>query len=131
NTVIVAFSQIIKGFGQVPLLGGLWALLPDTIEYGEWKTGIRNEGLLYSGGSMGQKVGVGLGSAILGWVLSAGGYIGGQIEQPETAVNAIFILFIYLPIIVFFIQIILLYFYKLDKIYPKIEGDLAKRHSEN
>lgn len=131
NTVIVAFSQIIKGFGQVPLLGGLWALLPDTIEYGEWKTGIRNEGLLYSGGSMGQKVGVGLGSAILGWVLSAGGYIGGQIEQPETAVNAIFILFIYLPIIVFFIQIILLYFYKLDKIYPKIESDLAKRHSEN
>ncbi len=27
----------------------LWALVPDTVDYGEWKTGIRAEGSVYTG----------------------------------------------------------------------------------
>jgi len=130
SLLIVTLSQIIKGLGLVPLLGGLFALLPDTIEYGEWKTGIRNEGVLYSGGSMGQKIGIGIGSASVGWILSLGGYIGGQAVQSESAITAIFTIFIYLPMAIFIAQIILLYFYKLDKEYPQIVNDLKLRKLE-
>nr|WP_242845169.1 hypothetical protein [Clostridium botulinum] len=47
--------------------------------------------------------------------------------QTDTAINAINILFIWLPIILSGVQIILLKFYKLDKIYPNIISDLEKR----
>jgi GPH family glycoside/pentoside/hexuronide:cation symporter len=127
STFIVTLSQIIKGIGQIPLLGGVWALFPDTIEYGEWKTHIRNEGLLYSGGSFGQKFGVGIGTALTGWILAWGGYIGEKSVQSSSALFSINAIFIYLPIALFVVQIILMAFYNLDKIYPTVTKELQAR----
>lgn len=127
---VVMVAQIIKGVGQAPLLGSVWALFPDTIEYGEWKTHTRVESLLYSGGSLGQKVGVGLGTAITGWVLAWGHYNGAAAVQSSSAINAIYALFIYIPIIIFVLQLILLHFYKMDKIYPKVMADLRARKEQ-
>lgn len=127
NFEIVMIAQIIKGFGQGPLLGGVWAMFPDTIEYGEWKTHVRIEGLLYSGGSLGQKIGVGLGTALTGWVLAWGHYNGALANQSVSAINSIYQLFIYIPIIIYILQIIMLRMYDLDKKYPKIMRDLAMR----
>jgi GPH family glycoside/pentoside/hexuronide:cation symporter len=47
---------------------------------------VRIEGLTNSASSFGFKVEGGLGAAIIGWVLSIGGYIGGAAMQPESAV---------------------------------------------
>lgn len=127
---IVMIAQIIKGIGQAPLLGSVWAMFPDTIEYGEWKTHTRVESLLYSGGSLGQKVGVGLGTAITGWVLAWGHYNGTAAVQSQSAITAIYALFIYIPVIVFILQLILLHFYKMDKIYPKVMADLHARKAQ-
>jgi GPH family glycoside/pentoside/hexuronide:cation symporter len=127
---IVMLAQVIKGIGQAPLLGSVWALFPDTIEYGEWKTHTRVESLLYSGGSLGQKVGVGLGTAITGWVLAWGHYSETTVAQPQSAITAIYALFIYIPILIFIIQLIFLYFYKMDKIYPRVMADLRVRKSQ-
>ena len=44
------------------------------MDYSEWKDGIREEGLTYSVTSFGQKIGTGLGTAALGWILAAGNY---------------------------------------------------------
>lgn len=124
--VIVFLAQVIKGAGQAPLLGGVWAMFPDTIEYGHWKTGTRIEGMLYSGGSLGQKIGVGLGTALTGWVLAWGHYNGALTNQSASAIQSIYSLFIYIPVVIFLLQIIILYFYDLDKKYPKIMDDLAQ-----
>lgn len=128
NFWVVMTAQIIKGLGQAPLLGGVWAMFPDTIEYGEWKTHVRIEGLLYSGGSLGQKVGVGLGTALTGWVLAWGHYNGTVATQSSSAIGAIYQLFIYIPVVIYIAQIVLLLMYNLDKKYPKIMRDLAARH---
>lgn len=127
---IVMLAQVIKGIGQAPLLGSVWALFPDTIEYGEWKTHTRVESLLYSGGSLGQKVGVGLGTAITGWVLAWGHYSETTVAQPQSAITAIYALFIYIPILIFIIQLIFLYFYKMDKVYPRVMADLRVRKNQ-
>lgn len=128
NFWVVMVAQIIKGLGQAPLLGGVWAMFPDTIEYGEWKTHVRIEGLLYSGGSLGQKVGVGLGTAITGWVLAFGHYNGALAAQSPSAIQSIYQLFIYIPLIIYVLQIVMLRMYDLDKKYPKIMADLAARN---
>ena len=120
-------AQIVKGVGQVPLLGIVWALVPDTIEYGEWKTGIRSEGLLYSSGSFAQKLGIGIGAALMSWILAMGGYDGAASVQSGGALSAILWSFIYIPIITFVLQAVILYFYDIDKKLPMIMEELKRR----
>ncbi|MTT31915.1 MFS transporter [Terrilactibacillus sp. BCM23-1] len=130
SIAFIVIGLLVRGFGFASVVGSQFAMLADTIEYGEWKTGIRTEGLTYSAGSFGTKVGNGLAIAIVGWILSLTHYTGGSSHQPDTAVAGICFMFIYLPIILSFIQIILLLFYKIDKIYPRIINDLLKRHEK-
>ncbi|MBJ7556783.1 MFS transporter [Marinomonas spartinae] len=124
NMDLVFASNIIKGIGLAPLIGSFFAILADTVEYGEWKTGLRTEGLVYSAGSFGSKVGIGLGTAMVGWILGIGGYVGSSAAQPESALNAILSVSIYYPLIITVLTFIVLCFYKLDKIFPKILADL-------
>lgn len=111
-------GQVIKGIGMAFMVGGIFALLPDTIEYGYMKTKVRIEGLLYAGGSFGQKVGAGIGSAVLGWILSYFGYVG-TAQITSRAITGIQVSFIWAPIVLFVIQAILLWMYKLDKEFKK------------
>ncbi|MGE1128910.1 MFS transporter [Bacillus wiedmannii] len=127
NLTIVILGSIIRGIGTAPVSGSKFAMLADTIEYGEWTSGVRTEGLVYSAGSMGSKIGAGLGIALIGWFLAGGGYIGGATMQTNSALFSIKALFIYLPILISVIQIILLSLYKLDKLYPQIIKELNER----
>lgn len=130
SMAVVITGLVLRGLGQAAIVGTIFALLADTIEYGEWKTGIRNEGMIYAGGSMGLKIGTGIGSALIGWLLAWGGYIGGQETQISSALSSIEALFIYLPIILNILQLLILYFYKLDREYPRIVEDLQVRASQ-
>ncbi|WP_195237652.1 MFS transporter [Romboutsia sp. 1001285H_161024_C4] len=116
----IIFASIIKGIGNAGVGATMFAIVSDTIEYGEWKTGYRTEGLINSASSFGFKVGNGLGSAILGAILSIGGYIGSAAVQSDSAIMSIKVCFIYLPIIITVLQIIIMSFYKLDKEYNTI-----------
>jgi len=116
----------VKGLGFAPLVGSLPSFIVDTIEYGEWKTGIRNEGLVYSSESFGQKFGNGLSSAMLGWLLALSGYVGGSGIQTESSTSVIIALFTYIPLILYAFAVIVLMFYKLDKEYNKILYELHK-----
>lgn len=120
-------GNIVKGIGGAGIAACMFAMVSDTIEYGEWKTGVRIEGLTNSASSFGFKVGGGLGAAIIGWVLAAGGYVGGAAQQTASAVFAIQSLYIYIPMILTAAQIALLLLYKLDQEYPRILAELDER----
>ncbi|GGN30177.1 MULTISPECIES: MFS transporter [Marinomonas] len=124
NVDLVLAANVIKGIGIAPLIGSFFAILADTVEYGEWKTGQRTEGLVYSAGSFGSKVGVGLGTAMVGWILGAGDYVGSLEVQPDSALNAILSVSIWYPLMVAILAFIVLCFYHLDKISPTILDDL-------
>ncbi|MGG4107663.1 MFS transporter [Paenibacillus lautus] len=124
SLAIVIISTVIKSFGFVPLSATLFAMLADTVDYGEWKNGIRSEGLIYSGGSFGLKAGSGIGAGLVGWILAAGGYAGSQAQQTESAIASIQFMFIYLPIILCCCMIGILMFYKLDREFPRVLADL-------
>lgn len=113
NFTVTVTGQIVKGIGMALLVGGIFALLPDTIEYGYIKTKVRIEGLLYAGGSFGQKVGAGIGTALLGWILSYYNYSAGN-SISGRSITGIQVSFIWVPIILFVVQVILLWMYKLD-----------------
>lgn len=120
-------SQVIRGLGMAPNTAGLFALVSDGIFYGEWKNGVRQDGLFNSATSFGMKVGTGLGSAMVGWGLELSNYNGQLAVQGSETLAVIKVLYIIVPMIILFLSIIFLGFSNIDKIYPKIEKDLAAR----
>jgi len=61
-----------------------WSMLPDTVEYGEWRTGLRSESFIFGLGQFFLKAALGLGAGLFGWALDAVGYIPNQAQAPET-----------------------------------------------
>lgn len=124
------FCAVIKGIGQSATAGTIFAMVADTIEYGQWKTGVRTEGMLYSSTTFGAKIGMGVGGAIAMAVLGAVGYNGLLATQSEAVLQVLKALYIYIPIVFSLCMPLLLhFFYKLDKIYPQVMADLEQREN--
>ena len=130
DITMIIVGLVIKGLGSAGFLVSAFAMLGDTVEYGQWKHGIRIEGLTFAAEGFAEKVGTGLGGAVLGAILGVGGYIGGQATQSASAILAMKVSFAYAPIVIAVFTAVLLYFYDLDKIYPKIVSELKERNNE-
>jgi GPH family glycoside/pentoside/hexuronide:cation symporter len=74
------------------------------------------------------KVGTGIGAALVGWTLSFGRFDPALAVQDTQAMNAIIFLYLYLPLVIYVLCGIVLWFYKLDKQLPQILSDLKERH---
>ncbi|MCH1930812.1 MFS transporter [Shewanella sp. A25] len=62
----------------------LWAKMADTVDYGQFKTGVRTTGLVYSSIIFFIKLGLAIGGALAGWLLAAYGYQVDVAQTPET-----------------------------------------------
>jgi Na+/melibiose symporter-like transporter len=111
---------------QIPLVCH-WAMVPDTVDYGEWKSGKRGEGVTYGLVTFSQKLGSAIGAAITGLILSLSGYVP-NVVQTEKALTGIMHLMVTLPLICYVICLALYYFYKLDrKTFDKILQEISDR----
>lgn len=61
-----------------------WAMLPDTVEFAEWRTGIRSESFAFGLTMLGQKAALGLGAGLLGVLLAQVGYTADAAQTPAT-----------------------------------------------
>ena len=122
-------SSICRGIGQAPLMGVVFSFIADSVEYGQYKTHLRLEGLIYSAASVGSKLGGGLMSAAFGWILAGAGYDGLLAVQSETTIRTISALFVWGPIIVWGVTAVILLFHHLEKEYPSIMQELAEREA--
>ena len=76
------------GLGGVNTL--MWALEADTVEYGEWRTGVRTEGTTYAMFSFTRKMGQAVGGAAAAYTLGFGGYVSGKhVVQTDSAIHAV------------------------------------------
>jgi glucuronide carrier protein len=79
----------VYGAGIAAVQNLIFALQADTVEYGEWETGVRTEGSNYAILSFSRKVGQGIGGAIAAFGIGVGGYIAGAATQSPGALDAI------------------------------------------
>lgn len=105
-----------------------WAMISDIIEYNEWKTGERTEGIIYSVCSFSRKVAQALAGFIPGVVLSAIGYVPNATQTVRTLTGIRQLMFLY-PVAGTVITILVLVFIHnlTDKRYNEILNDLNKR----
>ena len=124
---LLILSNVLKGIG-VGLAGGMaLGMVADTVTYGKLKTGIDTVGMGNAGISAAQKIGLGLGQAIFGWVLAAAGLdaaLDAQgIPQPESVTTAIKFLYGWVPAIMAAAMFVLfLLFYHCERDIKKLEA---------
>lgn len=132
NINLVFASCIIRGIGFAPLNSVFYGFVGEAVEFGQWKSHVRQEGLVFAGSNMGTKFGAGVTAALMTGLLGAAGYIsstGAAVVQPQSAVNMIINIYKIGPVIVWAAYIILLALYQLEKKYPAIMAELAEREA--
>jgi len=108
-------------------IGTMYALLADIIDFGDWRTGVRAEGLIGALATLAGKAGVALGGALTGWLLAAGGYDPDATTPSEGAISAIRFCYYGLPIVLLAAAAVLLRFYRIDGELTRIAADLERR----
>ena len=88
------------------------AMVADSVEYGEWKTGKRAEGVTFSIRTFTTKLGL-IGGAVAGYVLAMIGYVP-NVAQPVEVLDNLHRIYTLLPAAASLLSIIPLLFYKLS-----------------
>jgi glucuronide carrier protein len=133
-------SQVWIGFSGlvISLVGVLavnivvWALEADTVEYGEWKTGVRTEGITYALFSFTRKSGQAVGGALAAYALALGGYKSGGVAQTSDAVFGIQIAAGALPAVLTILAVLVMTKYTLtDARHAEILKDIQERRTKS
>ena len=131
SIAMVWVSTVFRSVGVGGLSGNMNAMLADVVEYGEWKTGIRTEGMIYSGASFGSKVGTGLGGALVAGLLAWGNYVPNAATQAEKAMTSIKVAFVAAPFVGTCLIIIMCLLFRVEKLMPQIKSDLEARRAKS
>lgn len=127
---IAMVSGVLRGIGVAPLWACVFPMIADSAEFGQWKTHVRQDGMIFSAASVGSKLGGGLASAGIGLLMDSVGYDGTLAAQSPEAMDMIYNICMYAPIIFSVIIVVLCLLYKLDKIYPQVIADLKERDAQ-
>lgn len=128
----VLFAGWIIGF----LFSGMamampFSVLSDSVDYGEWRTGVRAVGLLTAvGAAFCLKAGAGLGGAIPLWIMGRCGYVANA-EQTTLALRGIEFGFVWLPAICLALSAVPVLFYqRFERLEPRIHAELDQRRQQ-
>lgn len=119
NLTMVVVGTVIRSLGAGPLLSAVFALVPDCVEYGYWKFGVRSEGLISSAQSIGSKIGMGFGSGMCAWILAAAGYDATLETQSANVVSVIKFDYTYMGAIFGVIILVLVLLTNVEKYAPQ------------
>lgn len=126
---VMIVCNVCKGLG-LGLSGGMaLGLVADAILYGQLKNGIDAVGMGNAGTSAAQKLGLGLGQAIFGWVLSAAGFDGALdlqgLAQPQSVITSIQFMYTWIPFAMCLITsvLFLLFFTHIDRDLNKLKKE--------
>lgn len=92
-----------------------FVMIADTVEYARTKLYIDEPGILSSVPMVGAKLGMGLGGALAGWILSWGGFNADLKVQGTKALAAIGFSFVWFPVLMALAIVLILFFYHLDE----------------
>ena len=126
---MIIFATIVGYLGTGYVSGLIAVMLADAVDYGEWKNGVRAEGIVTSFSSFSAKLGMGIGGVITGWLLTTTGYVANH-AQSASALHGIELNYIWVPLIGFALSGIALMFYHVDGIEKKMQSDLAIKHAK-
>lgn len=126
---LVGWCVICIGSGSAMTM--FFAMIGDTVDFGEWKTGIRANGFLTAiGASFCIQMGQGIGPFITSIIMNTFGFDATTKTQTAESMRGIEFSFIWVPIIICTISLIIMFFYrKWESNEPIVQADLEKRYN--
>ncbi|MEO7458277.1 MAG: MFS transporter [Gemmatimonadaceae bacterium] len=119
----------IRALSYAPTIPLIWAMFADVADYAEWKFNRRITGVVFATILFGLKMGLSLGGAIAGWLLSGYGYQANVAQSPSALQGIRMTVSIY-PAIFLCIVVACLFFYRITKkLNLEIQDELASRRS--
>lgn len=94
--VLLTLASIMAAGGAANFVM-FWAMLPDTVEYNEWKLGERAEARIFGFSGLAQKAALAVNALILGQALEWAGFVPGQAQSAAT-LDAMMVLMCLVPV---------------------------------
>ncbi|MFL0164172.1 glycoside-pentoside-hexuronide (GPH):cation symporter [Candidatus Clostridium helianthi] len=124
---LVFAGRLIAALGTITAGAFTWALIPETIDYGQYKTGKRASGVIYALVGFFFKFGMAIGGIVPGLILAKFGYVANH-AQTATALHGILITMTAIPVIFVIIELVAIFFYNLDeKEHKRVLSELNTR----
>jgi len=127
STALIFVCSIFSSLGIALPMALAWGMIPDTVEYSEWKHGARAEGIIYSASSFAQKVAMAIGGSISGIILTVVRYVPNAAQTP-VAQNGIGLMMALIPGLLMLAGFFVMLFYNMDdKKFNKMVAEIASR----
>ena len=97
SVALMLLFTAVAALGQGPWQGDMNAVIASCSEYTYLTKHKRVDGTMYSCTSLGVKLGGGLGTAIAGWMLAASGFDGTLAIQPQSCINMLYFMYLWIP----------------------------------
>ncbi len=110
---LIFFWGCLMALGGTPLAVLGWAMLPDTVDYAQWRLGVRADGAIFSMSSFFQKLAKAVGGAGIAGVLAIAGYVANA-EQSPSSIAAIHGLMTLAPAAIMVVMVVAARAYRLD-----------------
>lgn len=107
-----------------------FVMIADTVEYSRVQLRIDEPGILSSVPIVGAKLGMGFGGALSGWILAWGDFNAGDKVQATRSLAAITTGFIWVPIVIAVVMILVLQFYRLNEDAVAVAVRATKRQAK-
>lgn len=130
NVWLIGFAGVLLNIGMAMFFALQIIMIADTVDYGEYKLGIRSESISYSVQTMVSKAGSAFAGFIIGILLSVSQYVP-QTDQADETIYTMKWIMIGVPSVFFAIALIIYFlFYKLNgKMLEKVSASIEKAHS--
>lgn len=129
NLTLIIIESGLVGFFNVSFPCSL-SLLGDAIDYNEYKTGMRNDGIAYATYGLAQKLGNAIGASVGVLLLASFGYVANAQQTPET-LHGINIVVNLIPAIIFFLTAIFAFTWRLkDSEADEVRAKLHERKNK-
>ena len=96
--LMLAFTAV-AALGMEPWQGDMGAVIASCSEYTYLTKHKHIDGTMYSCTSFGTKIGGGIGVALCGWLLDASGFVKEATIQPESCLNMLHVMYLWIPMV--------------------------------
>ena len=127
--LMLAFTAL-AALGQGPWQGDMNAVIASCSEYTYLTQGKRIDGTMYSCTSLGVKIGGGIGTAVCGWLLELSGYVGTNATQPQSALDMMQFMYLWLPLIFDVLIMIVLSRMNVEAVNEKLKAEKGIKSDE-